>query len=693
LFYALGLQFTFGLCIWIGIDLMRARGSLSRRMPFLVLTGSCALWALGELLVQVSGGDGAILFSRRVLWLGAAVLPTAWMLTAAGSARARWAVERPGRAAIGLVPMLAIYSSLWWDPQGHFTAWTSPRPIHGPLFLVFWLVGWAQIAIGTSYFIEAAVRRHKASPLRLLAIVVGSSLPMLGNALHLLPWSAGVDWTPVFLGVGGLLIRLSVLDSGLAAVLPMSRGQVLEQVPTGVLIADLEGRVIDANGAARALLDQPDLEGRSAEALLADRLANPKRVVEVETAPLLGRLGEAGHVVLLTDRTEAARLEQQLLQSQKLESLGLLAGGVAHDFNNLLTGILGNAHLARSELAPGTPRDCVGDVIQAAELAARLTGQMLAYSGRGHVDVKPLDLSREVRSIAALLQASVPKNVQLVLELRHDLPAIEADPAQMQQIVLNLVLNAAEAIGERAGTIRVASGASHVDEAEVSRLAPGSDVHAGVHAWVEVQDDGCGMDTDTVARMFDPFFSTKFAGRGLGLAAVLGIARAHRGGMRVRSEPGRGTTIRTYLPAATRALEAEPVPEPATSGRGTGLVLVVDDEPVVRETARRALERAGFEALVVEGGRKAVEAFRARGSEIRLVLLDLTMPDASGLETYRALRELDDKVPILLSSGFAEDATLSTTAQDPRSAFMAKPYAPDELVARVSALIDRARQL
>jgi signal transduction histidine kinase/CheY-like chemotaxis protein len=689
--YSLGLQFTFAVCLWILLDLLRARGPRSQRLTFAFLAVSCALWALGEMWVQGARGGESILAARRLLWLGAALLPPAWVLTAATAADAPWVRHQPWRAAFGAVPMLLIYSMLWFDPGGSFTSWTTARPVHGPLFYVFVPIGWIQIAIGTGYFLSGALKRHRAHPLRVVAIVTGSLLPMVGNLIHFLPSAPPVDLTPVFLGLGGLLIRLSILDSGLAMVLPMGRSDVLEQVPTGVLIADLDGRVIDSNRAARELLGAARVDGLRLSDLIARAKELPGRTIEVESAPLQRHFGDAGQVALLMDRTEAAHLERQLLQSQKLESLGLLAGGVAHDFNNLLTGILGNAHLALAELQrPHPARECLSDVIQAAELAARLTGQMLAYSGRGRLDVHAVDLSREVRGIQALLHSTVSKNVQIVLDLRDGLPAVDADPAQVQQVILNLVINAAEAIGDRSGVVRVSTGASGLSAEDLHGLVSGAGMKPGTHAWLEVRDSGCGMEPATVARMFDPFFSTKFTGRGLGLAAVLGIARGHRAGLRVLSEEGRGTTIRAYFAAgagpADEVIERELAPVAASAG----LVLVVDDESIVRETARRALERAGHTVFVADSGRKAVEIFRANMGEIRLVLLDVTMPDASGLETFVELRRFDATLPILLSSGYTEEATASVCDDDPLAGFLKKPYAPEELARRVHEMLARA---
>lgn len=682
--YGIGLQFTFAICLWILLDLVRARGPRLQRIAFGMLATSCATWALGEMWVQAARSTDMLLYARRLLWFGAALLPPAWLLTAAITARAPWALATPWRAALAALPMVGLCSLLWFDPAGRFTSWTTPRPVHGPLFYVFVALGWIQITAGAFYFLQAAAKLPREQRPRMLAIAAGALLPAVGNLIHLLPQAPSVDLTPVFLGFGGLLIRLAVLDSGLASILPLGRTDVLEQVPTAVLIADLSGRVIDSNRAARELLDDERVEGMPLAELVDRAKRIPERAIEVGRTRIRHAFGDAGEVALLTDRTETASLERQLVQAQKLESLGLLAGGVAHDFNNLLTGILGNTKLALAEAAASpAARECLEEVIQAAELAARLTGQMLAYSGRGRLEVRAIDLREAVRSLRALLQSSIPRNVGFVLDLGEVVPKAEADPAQVQQVVLNLVLNAAEAIGDRRGVVRVRFGARRLGEPQLLGLVAGSGMRPGLHVWLEVADTGSGMDADTMARMFDPFFSTKFTGRGLGLAAVLGIVRGHRGGMEVRSREGDGTLVRVYFPTALAHSEERAPAERVSAPEVRGSVLVVDDEVLVRDLARRTLERAGHRTYVAAGGRDAVEAFRKHRDEIRIVVLDATMPDAAGAETFGELRRIEPRIPILLSSGYPDDASVAAIADDPLAGFLAKPWTPEDLVSSV----------
>ncbi|HEX3774128.1 MAG TPA: ATP-binding protein, partial [Polyangiaceae bacterium] len=335
----------------------------------------------------------------------------------------------------------------------------------------------------------------------------------------------------------------------------------------------------------------------------------------------------------VSDRVAAERhrgvLESKLLDAQKLESLGILAGGIAHDFNNLLTGILGNVSLMRLELPQNSAlREHVDQIESVTVRAADLCRQLLAYSGRGRFVVQALDASELVQQTAQLLKLSIGKNATLRLDLRQALPLMEADATQIRQVVMNLVLNAAEALGERSGVISIATGALHAEEEYLRGTFLAPELSAGQYVFLEVSDNGCGMGSDTQSKIFDPFFSTKFTGRGLGLCAVLGIVRGHKGAIKVYSELGRGTTFKLLFPAcAVPAREDSPRP-PVVARRGT--VLVVDDEDVVRNVAARILGSFGFDVILAHDGREGVARFRERHAEISVVLMDLTMPAMDG---------------------------------------------------------------
>ncbi|MCC6669618.1 MAG: PAS domain-containing protein [Planctomycetes bacterium] len=407
-----------------------------------------------------------------------------------------------------------------------------------------------------------------------------------------------------------------------------------------------------------------------------------------------GRVIEyAGYVVDTTARRaaeEAKReLEVQVLHAQKLESLGVLAGGIAHDFNNLLTGILGHAELARIELPADSPAHAsLEQVVATARRAAELTAQMLAYSGRSQRAVQSLDLSGRVDEIAAMLRFSISKKARLELELARGLPPIDADAAQIQQLVMNLITNASDALGERSGTILVRTGLAECSRTELAATVGRPDLPPGPYVRLEVSDEGEGMPPEILSRVFEPFFTTKFTGRGLGLAAALGIVRGHRAAIRVRTEVGRGSTFEVFFPPGEgRALAPPPPPARPVAPARQQLILVVDDEDTVRNYARKVLERAGFRTLGAANGRAALEAYAAHGAEIAAVLLDLTMPEMDGRETLVALRRVRPDLPVILSSGYTENEVSEHAAPGPRTRFLHKPYEPRLLAEMVGQVL------
>lgn len=389
-------------------------------------------------------------------------------------------------------------------------------------------------------------------------------------------------------------------------------------------------------------------------------------------------------------RAESERLaiERKLLESQKLESLGLLAGGIAHDFNNLLTGILGNASLARLSLDPGNPLDAQMRAIETASLrAAELCRQMLAYAGKGQFVVERLDVSAVIEEMLPLLRVSITPSAQLHLQLEHGLPRIKADATQIRQILMNLVLNAVDALTERERDITIRTGVAEVDRALLASCVTGTTLPVGTYVWVDVTDTGCGMAPDVLTRIFDPFFTTKFAGRGLGLAAVLGIVRSHNGALLVESEVGRGSTFRLFLPPALPEPAAPVRPPTSHPWAHDGHALVIDDEEAVRNVVVGLLKRYGLQGRAVPDGHAGLAAFRERPQDWALVVLDYLMPGLSGEETLRAIRAIRPDTPVLLISGFAEGEILSRLdATAGPVVFLSKPFKPE-------LLRDKLRQL
>jgi PAS domain S-box-containing protein len=389
---------------------------------------------------------------------------------------------------------------------------------------------------------------------------------------------------------------------------------------------------------------------------------------------------------------ERRELAARVLRSQKLEGLGLLAGGIAHDFNNLLVAIQGNAELALAALDVGHPaRTLIEDAFRAAERGAGLTRELLAYAGKARVVIEPLDLVDLARDTVQLLRGATTRGAALAFECEGADCWVEGDATQLRQVAMNLVTNGSEALGEAGGSVRVRTEIVRLDRDALQGCLVVDGVEPGLYACLEVRDDGCGMDAETLERIFDPFFSTKFHGRGLGLASVLGIVRSHRGTLRVESEPGRGTTFRVYLPRTERRAAGCVSAPVATIARGPGTVLVVDDEPTVRAVACRMLEAHGFEVLQAADGDSALEIARARAAELRGVLLDLAMPGMDGDRAFAALREIRGDLPVVFVSGHGEERLARRLRGRSGVAALAKPFRADALLQKLDEAV-RASQ-
>ncbi len=397
----------------------------------------------------------------------------------------------------------------------------------------------------------------------------------------------------------------------------------------------------------------------------------------------------AGSTRDVTDRRRAE--EQQRLQearmreSARLESLGIMAGGIAHDFNNLLVGVLGNASLLEECLQPHD-RQMAKEIVLAAERAAELTRQMLAYSGKGQFSVEIFDLNELIRENLTLLRASLSRSVTVDLELGAAPCFVEADRTQIHQIVLNLLINASEAIGDRPGRVSI-----HVEQVErrTATVSPWlhTPVPPGRYARLEVRDTGCGMSPETLARIFDPFFTTKFTGRGLGLAATLGIVKGHKGEIEVESAPGAGTLFRVFLPASGPPVGRRTRRTPATATVSNRTILVVDDEDVVRRMAMAALESRGFRVLLAANGTEALEKLRER-RDIALVVLDLTMPVMTGEEALPLIQASHPELPVVLSSGFGEAEIARRFGSAALAGVLQKPYTINALISRVTGALE-----
>jgi PAS domain S-box-containing protein len=493
--------------------------------------------------------------------------------------------------------------------------------------------------------------------------------------------------------------------------------------PVGLALMDMELRYVRLNGRLAEINGVPaaDHIGRGVREILpaglADAVEPAQRHVLETGEPILNlevhgatRSGaerdwlvsytpvrnEEGVVfgvqALVQDITERKQFDEQLRHTAKLESLGILAGGVAHDFNNLLTGILGNASLAQ-EVAPADAglQRMLQDVIEAGERASHLTRQLLAYAGKGQFVIEQIDLSQMARDIHPLMRTSIPKNANLRLELKDSPPLVSADGSQMQQLMMNLVINGGEAIPpDKTGEVLVRIDDLVVNEEYLrsARFVAAAGLTPGHYVRLSVRDTGAGMDGPTQKRIFDPFFTTKFTGRGLGLAAVMGIVLGHSGGLALASAPGGGSTFEILLPVAARTAAANPAQPRATGGMTGGSVLIIDDEEIVRRTARASLERHGFTVFEAASGSVGIEIFRDSPIRIDVVILDLTMPGLSGEETFARLKRIRSDARVLLSSGYDEIETLRRFDGRRPAGFIQKPYSSAALMSKVNSALE-----
>jgi len=493
-----------------------------------------------------------------------------------------------------------------------------------------------------------------------------------------------VEICPVGIMILDKMGRLTLVNSATEKILGMTRENLI-----GRTYASLQRTITGIDGEPLSNEDLPSaLVMRNKKSVFGIEVAliNAKSqqvFLSVNASPLHDKEGNIQGIVLaLSDITERMKaeedrryLERQMLHAQKLESLGILAGGIAHDFNNFLMAILGNAELASAGLDPESPAySGLQEIEKTSRRAAELCRHMLAYSGKGHFVIEPINLSHLIQDMVQMFKVSISKKVVLKYALATDLPAIEADASQMRQVIMNLLVNASEAIGDQNGTITITTGNMQCNAAYLADGSLEDSPAEGLYVYLDIEDSGCGMDAATLSKIFDPFFTTKFLGRGLGLAAVMGIVRGHKGIIKVRSAPGHGTTFRVLLPASDKAVPEEETEAAVQLYRGSGIVLLVDDEESLRALGKNLLEYLGFTALVAENGKDALNVFRERKGEISVVLMDLTMPQMDGEETFLEMKRLQPDVRVLLASGYGESEIVKRFAGKGLAGFIQKPY-------------------
>jgi signal transduction histidine kinase/ActR/RegA family two-component response regulator len=468
--------------------------------------------------------------------------------------------------------------------------------------------------------------------------------------------------------VEGLIVGPGVGSCGTAAF--WGERVIVEDIQKDVLWKDL--KEIAARAGVASCWSHP-IRSKNGKILGATALYSPTPRIPTQqeldglgtAASMFGLAIERAYAEQALEKSKAARaqreseLEDQLHQAAKMEALGVLAGGVAHDFNNMLVTVLGNAEIAMATV----PKDdetqkMLKDIVTASRSATELCNQMLAYAGRGVMTPQSLECNAMIKELGGLLQVAISKKASLEYDLSDAPLIVEGDKSQLGQVFMNLITNASEALMTETGQVLISTGLSHYDTVDLEAFQIGNAQTAGSYVWLKVSDTGCGMDAETQAKIFDPFFTTKFTGRGLGMAAVRGIVLRHKGHIQITTEPSSGTTFTVLLPSTTpQGLEVNPEEKAAPKSRSKR-IMIVDDEPQVRKTLDRLLSMSGFEVVQAKGGREAIDVFRSENQAIDCVLLDLSMPDLAGEETFRELKKIRPDVRVVLNSGYAEQEIL-----------------------------------
>jgi PAS domain S-box-containing protein len=579
-----------GLAAWAGI-VGRGRRNVPGTVAFGWLMFATSYWAVMSALHTVVPAFNVRVALAQLQYIGIVSVAPLFLIFASQYSRSAWLRDRALLYLLWVVPavtVLAAFTNGW-----HHLLWTDIREVgeglwleyvHGPWFWVAVAHSYATLAVGTTLLVRAARRFPLPHRRQTMFLLSGALLPWFANALYLMGvLPAGLDPTPLAFAASGVLFVWGFYRHRLFGLVPIARDIVIDSLDDAVIVLDQQRHIVDLNPAAyrlggftqesigRAIEDVVPWWTRSTAETIGAGLPNvisvDGRSVEVEVKAVRdGQDRFAGWLVLARDisarrkaEEERRMLDRRVTEQQKLESLSVLAGGVAHDFNNLLTGILGNADLlSMSAVQDPALRKSAEAIVIGAQRAADLVSKMLAYAGEGRVIAELVDLDELIREMLELMQASVARHCSLEYKGTGPLPRVRVDPAQLRQVVLNLIVNASEAVDDN-GRIIVSGGSEVLTATMLADMTFSADATPGRFAYLEVKDDGPGMDPATLARIFDPFFSTKQTGRGLGLAAVQGIVRSHRGALRVTSAPGRGTTFRVWFPLEPEIVSRAPI--------------------------------------------------------------------------------------------------------------------------------------
>jgi signal transduction histidine kinase/CheY-like chemotaxis protein len=739
---AVALVILAGLCVFLFV-----RRPPAPLWPVALLCQVAALiWVSGDLLTYFATTVTQKQLALSLLFTGSMSLPALWWATSIRYVRShhlpwpwihsRWAMLP---TLIGALGWLAMITNPW---HGLFvTPIVGGRSEYHALSTPFIVANIGMILGASVHFIGLSAQPLPRDVRRSALILAFSALaPLLASTVYFFSdWEIPID--PVCIGLSAACAAMiwGVYHTGLFSLLPVALPELLRHDPNGVLLIGAGGRLLHWNPAAQRILEGlrlapeldffslllPELREAGGEAAEVDgpvelalhlcqeplhsrghiyRLASSDRWVRVSAAPVPSRRGQLAAItvriedVTLLQQLERERheLEARVRHADKLKSLGLLAGGIAHDFNNLLGSIRGNASLAIQGRLPETAlREHLLEIEDAAKQASELTLQLLTYGGSAPSRPTRVELPELVTEMVRLLDVSVSGRATLQTHFDPEPAAVDADPAQLRQLVMNLITNAAEAVeaSGRDGVVALHTRCVDVSESISQRLSGGV-VEPGRHVVLEVVDTGTGMSQEVQDRIFDPFFTTRRDGRGLGMAVVFGCVQALQGGIEIESDPGAGTTLRVYLPESQHSdapspdLDGDLDPGQAAEWRGEGRALVIDDEPRMLRVLAATLRQAGFDVITAGGGADGIERFRESAESIRFVLLDLSMPDVSGEEALREIRRIDPDARVILTSGFAESHVMARLESSKLSGFLQKPYDAAELLAMVHHVLE-----